>query len=191
MAVFEFDLTLTYSGEGAPVVNPDWVVLGRTTVYDSRFDPYYEDEAQIEFALSRASWHPPEWTVSQNSPSSPAIVTFDISDENITNLTLFYYAFGDGTNIYEYSGTLREAARIASFIDPSNALYTAANANADVHVYCFRSGVDSRERLGTVASAKNPSLFQKASGEIVLGVTDRTSGDFVRRESADFGRSFA
>lgn len=82
-------------------------------------------------------------------------------------------------------------ALFGSFVDRFGTLYTAVNEGQNVRVSRFKSDAPvAREILASIPDVKNPSLFQKANGDIICAATDRTTGDFVRKISHNFGRSF-
>lgn len=78
-----------------------------------------------------------------------------------------------------------------SFVDAFGTTYTAVNDGDNVQVSKFRTPTAARELLALVEDAKNPSLFQHDNGEIVLGITRKSGGDFVRALSTDFGETFS
>ena len=48
----------------------------------------------------------------------------------------------------------------------------------------------SRQLLSTLSNSDTPSIWQTKTGAVVTQVRDRDSGNFVRRESRDGGRTW-
>jgi len=82
------------------------------------------------------------------------------------------------------------SARFGSCVDPATGtMFSAVNEGDGVRINRFKDGISSRESLAFIESARASSLFLKPSRVLVAGVTDRTSGEFVRLVSRDYGVS--